>query len=49
MKLGDTVLVNNVIWGKKGTIDYFSYREFFFLKVIKLNKDGTITVKTVIY
>jgi hypothetical protein len=45
MKLGDTVLVNNVVWhDKKGTIEFDTgYRRISeVIKTIKLNKDGTI-------
>jgi hypothetical protein len=50
MKLGDTVLVNNVVWGDKRN-NWIRYRlpKNEVIKTIKL-KDGTIlSSKTVIY
>jgi hypothetical protein len=41
MKLGDTVLVNNVIWHEKEQLNLMLLPKNF-IKTIKLNKDGTI-------
>jgi hypothetical protein len=50
MKLGDTVLVNNVVWWWKGTIEFDTgYRRISLKQLNLIKMELYLVVKTVIY